>query len=446
MAKDTPASYRSLVIYEIYVRNHGPHGNFGDVEADLPRIRSMGVDVAWFMPIHPIGKINRKGSQGSPYSIADYREINPEYGTKADFKRLIDTAHRLGLKVMIDVVYNHTAHDSTLVKQHPDWFHQDDEGHPVTTVPDWADVIDLRYPNAELSAYLIDCLKNWAEFGVDGFRCDVASIVPVDFWMAARGAVAQVKPGVIWLAESVHADFIAGRRRNGLLAQSDCEVFQAFDLEYDYEIWPIWQAAVVDPAKLARYTDLVKFQEVIYPANYVKMRCVENHDNARIMRLAPSQSQALAWTAFQAFNKGAFLIYGGQESGATHTPSLFEFDKVDWGSYAWQPFLTRLAKLKKDPAMIGGNFYLLENKPTLQAAWMTEAGGLYGIFNTAKIGGEAAVQLPDGTYTNLLDDLPVMVKHGRMAIPQSAAVVRCAPNKHLSALQSDFYEFRLAPE
>jgi len=174
MATDTPASYRSLVIYEIYVRNHGPNGNFADVEADLPRIRSMGVDVAWFMPIHPIGQVERKGSRGSPYSIADYREINPEYGTKADFKHLIETAHGLGLKVMIDVVYNHTAHDSTLVKQHPDWFHQDAEGHAVTTVPDWADVIDLRHPNTELSDYLIDCLKDWAEFGVDGFlRCGV---------------------------------------------------------------------------------------------------------------------------------------------------------------------------------------------------------------------------------------------------------------------------------
>jgi hypothetical protein len=446
MAKDTPASYRSLVIYEIYVRNHGPHGNFADVEADLPRIRSMGVDVAWFMPIHPIGKLNRKGSQGSPYSIADYREINPEYGTKADFKHLIETAHGLGLKVMIDVVYNHTAHDSSLVKQHPDWFHQDGEGHPVTTVPAWADVIDLRHPNPELSAYLIDCLKDWAEFGVDGFRCDVASIVPVDFWIEARGAVERVKPGVIWLAESVHADFVAGRRRNGLLAQSDSEVFQAFDLEYDYEIWPIWQAAVVDPARLARYTDLVKFQEVIYPANYVKMRCVENHDNARIMRLAPSQSQALAWTAFEAFNKGAFLIYGGQESGATHTPSLFEFDKVEWGSYPLQPFLTRLAMLKKDPILMGGIFYILENKQALQAAWMDEAGGLYGIFNTARMDGKIAVQLPDGTYTNLLDDQPVVVMNGQMAIPQNAAIVRCAPIKNLRVLQSDFYEFRLAPE
>ena len=442
MAKDTPTAYRSLVIYEIYVRNHGPHGNFADVEADLPRIRSMGVDVAWLMPIHPIGKINRKGSQGSPYSIADYREVNPEYGTKADFKHLIETAHQLGLKVMIDVVYNHTAHDSVLVDLHPDWFHQDANGHPVTTVPAWADVIDLQHLNPELSAYLIDCLKDWVEFGVDGFRCDVASIVPVDFWMEARREVARVKPGVIWLAESVHADFVVSRRRNGLLANSDSEVFQAFDLEYDYEIWPVWQAAVVRQAALPRYTDLVRFQEVIYPANYVKMHCVENHDNLRIMRLAPSQAQALCWTAFQAFNKGAFLIYGGQESGATHTPSLFESDKVEWGDYSLQPFLTRLARMKKEPALMTGNFYFLANEPALQAAWMAEAGGLYGIFNTGKNEGDVAVQLPDGDYPNLLDDQQVSVRGGLLAIPASAAILRCPSIKNLRILPSDFYEFR----
>ena len=115
MAHDTLPSCRNLVIYEIYVRNHGPHGTFVDVEADLPRIRAMGVDVIWFMPIHPIGQLDKKGGLGCPYSIADYREVNPEYGTRDDFARLIERAHGLGLKVMIDVVYNHTAHDSVLV-------------------------------------------------------------------------------------------------------------------------------------------------------------------------------------------------------------------------------------------------------------------------------------------------------------------------------------------
>jgi glycosidase len=119
MAIDTPPNSRNLVIYEIYVRNHGPNGNFADVAADLARIRDLGVDYIWFMPIHPIGAVQRKGGLGSPYSIRDYREVNPEYGSKEEFRQLCQYAHALGLKVMIDVVYNHTAHDSDLVQQHP---------------------------------------------------------------------------------------------------------------------------------------------------------------------------------------------------------------------------------------------------------------------------------------------------------------------------------------
>ncbi|MEE8392091.1 MAG: alpha-amylase family glycosyl hydrolase [Anaerolineae bacterium] len=245
MAQDTSKHYRNLILYEIYVRNHGPNGTFADVEADLPRIQAMGVDVAWFMPIHPIGKVNKKGSLGCPYSIADYGEVNPEYGTKADFSRLIERAHALGLKVMIDVVYNHTAHDSVLVRDHPDWFHQDAHGTPVTTVPEWSDVIDLKHPNPALTDYFIETLQMWVEFGVDGFRCDVASLLPLDFWLRARASVAEIKPGVIWLAESVHAGWVAERRAAGLPMLSDCELYRAFDLTYDHDIWPIWQAAVV---------------------------------------------------------------------------------------------------------------------------------------------------------------------------------------------------------
>ena len=110
MAIDTPSSYRNLVIYEIYVRNHGAHGNFNDIETDLPRLHTLGVDVLWFMPIHPIGELNKKGSLGCPYSVRDYRQVNPEYGTKEDFRQLVWQVHEHGMKVMIDVVFNHTSH------------------------------------------------------------------------------------------------------------------------------------------------------------------------------------------------------------------------------------------------------------------------------------------------------------------------------------------------
>jgi glycosidase len=297
MAPQTPLDYRTLVIYEAYVRNHGPNGTFADLESDLERIRSMGVDILWLMPIHPIGQVKRKGPLGSPYSIVDYSAVNPEYGTRADFLRLVERAYALGFKVMIDVVYNHTAVDSVYVNDHPDWYHQDASGQPYTTVPAWSDVIDLNHPNPGLWDYLTETLVEWAKAGVDGFRCDVASLVPVEFWLKARQAVEAVKPGVIWLAESVHAGFVEGRRDAGLPAASDSELYAAFDLTYDYDIWPIYQAAVVGEAPVGRYLEMLRFQDAIYPANYVKMRCVENHDLARIQRLAPSMQQAMAWTA-----------------------------------------------------------------------------------------------------------------------------------------------------
>lgn len=424
MAADIPISSRNLVIYEIYVRNHGLNGTFADVEVDLERIRSMNVDVIWFMPIHPIGKINRKGILGSPYSISNYCEVNPEYGTKEDFFRLIQKAHALGMKVMIDVVYNHTAHDSNLVAEHPDWYHQNAAGQPVTTVPAWADVIDLRYPNPELEDYLIETLAGWVKMGVDGFRCDVASLVPVDFWTRARARIADINPDTIWLAESVHAGFVGARRDAGLSAYADAEIFRAFDLAYDYDIWPMWQAAVTGQAPVSRYLELVRLQNCIYPANAVKMRCVENHDQARIMALAPSREQALAWTAFQAFNKGAFLIYGGQESAMVHTPSLFVEDKVIWGDYSLQPFLTLLAKLKKEPALISGVFTIPAAEPAIVATWEAPGDCLLGIFNVNRKRGAMAVPLVDGEYPDLLNGGFVSVVDGKVSIPDAAAVLR----------------------
>ena len=444
MAKDTPLSYRNLVIYEVYVRNHGPHGTFADVEADLERIRSMGVDFVWFMPIHPIGKIARKGTQGSPYSITDYREVNPEYGSKADFARLIEKAHALGLRIMIDVVYNHTAHDSILVQEHPEWFHQDETGKPVTTVPDWSDVIDLKHPNEGLSTYLIDSLKMWVQLGVDGFRCDVASLLPETFWTQARAEVAIIKPGVVWLAESVHAGFVAYRRTHGLDTLSDSEVYHGFDLTYDYDIWPIWQAAVTGKVPVSRYLEMVRFQDSIYPNNYVKMRYVENHDQARIMGIAPSPEQALAWTAFEAFNKGAFLIYAGQEAGAAHTPSLFEIDRVEWNHYPLQKYLTDLVRLKKDPIIANGIFTLLSADSAITAAWDAAGDGLYGVFNTQKSVGEVNVPLADGTYTDLLSGSIVNVQKGKITIPESAVILRYHQAISLQPFFSDLLDTNIS--
>jgi glycosidase len=444
MATDTPSNFRNLVFYEIYVRNHGVSGTFADVEKDLPRLHTLGVDVLWFMPIHPIGEVDKKGSLGCPYSVRDYREVNPEYGTKEDFRRLVKVVHERGMKVMMDVVFNHSAHDAVMLKTHPEFFHQAEDGTPVTRVPEWSDVIDLKYPNPELSDTLIETLLGWVELGVDGFRCDVASLVPLEFWQRARNEVAKVKPGVLWLAESVHASFVGSRRSNGLTGLSDGELYAAFDFTYDYDIWPIWQLAVQGKVPVRRYIEMLRYQECIYPETYIKLRCVENHDQARIMRLAPSRAQAMAWTAFEAFNRGPFLIYGGQESGTKHTPSLFDIDKVDWGDYSLQPFITRLTKLKKDPAQVEGKFVVIQADPAIQAVWEYPEKNLYGLFNTSGKSGFIMVSLPDGTYRDILNDGQVTVRGGKMMLPEAAAIVRYPQKVILRPAYSELLDYTVS--
>lgn len=442
MANDTQKLLRNLVIYEIYVRNHGPNGKFSDIDTDLERIKELGVDFIWFMPIHPIGKLNKKGSLGCPYSISDYREINPEYGTKEDFLNLIRHAHDLGLKVMIDVVFNHTSHDSVLVKAHPDWYHQDASGKPITTVPEWSDVIDLKHPNKALEDYLIDTLKMWAEFGVDGFRCDVASLLPEEFWVRARDEVARQKQATIWLAESVHAGFIEFRHNQDLTGITDSQIYRAFDIAYDYDVYSIWQAVVKDRQPVSRYIEMLRFQNAIYPENFIKLRYVENHDQERIMNFAPSREQALAWTAFSAFNCGAFLIYGGQESATMKTPSLFDIDKVQWGKYELKDFLTILAQLKKDPAQKEGRLVFTQAEPAIVAVWEKEGGNLLGVFNVSKKSGSVTVPLPDGEYVNELDQKSVTISNGQMDIPPIAVILRAAKlSGKIKSLYSDLLDY-----
>jgi len=422
------ASLRNLILYEIYVRNHGPNGSFCDVTNDLDRIKSMGVDIIWLMPIHPIGEKNKKGTLGCPYSIQDYKKVNPEYGSLEDFQNLIATAHNKGLKVMIDVVFNHTAHDSVLVHEHPEYFHQDEHGQPITTVPVWSDVIDLKHPNEALKNYLIESLCYWVEMGVDGFRCDVASIIPLSFWVDAKVQVEAINPNFIWLAESVETGWVIDRRRNGLTAHSDTELYQAFDLTYDYDIWAIWKAVVTGNLPILRFLEMVEFQKGIYPDDYIKMRCVENHDNARIMAYAPNETSAKAWTALEVFLPGAFLIYGGQESAAIKTPSLFEIDKIFWGDYSLQDWLTKLFQIKKSTIFITGNHTFLSSEPVVQSIWIDENIALYGLFNVNNVKDPISCQLPDGIYKDLISHKEFEVVNQELDLRGfSAAIFEVSP-------------------
>lgn len=253
---------RNMTIYSIFVRNHG--GTFAAVEKDIPRIRALGADVVWLLPIHPIGQKARKGTLGSPYAIADYRAVNPEYGTMEDFRHLADTVHRSGMKLMIDVVYNHTSPDSWLAQHHPEWFYHKPDGSFGNRIGEWSDIIDLDYGNPGLWDYQIETLKSWAEI-VDGFRCDVAPLVPLDFWLRARREVETVRPDCLWLAESVEPEFIRDNRNRGMVSHSDGELYQAFDLCYDYDIYGDFLSYVQGKTELTDYVRALERQESIYP-------------------------------------------------------------------------------------------------------------------------------------------------------------------------------------
>ena len=186
----------------------------------------------------------------------------------------------MGRKCIIDVVYNHTSPDSWLALNHPEWFYHRPDGSFGNHIGDWTDVIDLDYSHPELWDYQIETLKYWAGM-VDGFRCDVAPLVPLDFWLRAREEVEKVRPGCLWLAESVEPLFISFTRANGIPTCSDSEMYRAFDICYDYDVFPCFKEYLDGTVPLSQYAQAVTRQEYTYPDNYVKLRFLENHDNPR---------------------------------------------------------------------------------------------------------------------------------------------------------------------
>ena len=313
MARDTQTQLRNEMIYSVFVRNYSEAGNFAGVTADLHRIKDLGTDILWLLPINPIGEVNRKGSLGSPYAIKDYRKINPEYGTLDDFKALTTKAHELGMRVMMDIVYNHTSPDSVLATEHPEWFYHDAEGQLTNKVGDWSDVKDLDYGHHDLWQYQIDTLLYWRQF-VDGYRCDVAPLVPLDFWLEARQQVNAKYPGTLWLAESAGSGFIQELRSQGYTGLSDSELYQAFDMTYDYDVFSDFKDYWQGRRTVDQYVDLLQRQDATFPGNYVKMRFLENHDNARMMSLMHSESEAVNALTWIFMQRGIPLIYNGTGS------------------------------------------------------------------------------------------------------------------------------------
>ncbi len=333
---------KDAVIYEIFPRNYSQKGDFNAIASDLDRLQKLGVTVLWLMPIHPIGQLKKKGTIGSPYAVRDYYAINPDYGTADDLKRLVVESHRRGMKVIIDIVANHTSWDSVMMKT-KGFYTTNEKGEIVPPVPDWADVADLNYDNPELRKYMIEMLKYWVrDFDLDGFRCDVAGFVPTDFWERAREEVDKIKSDTIWLAEWESPDLLV----------------KAFDLDYSWENHAALTQVLQNGAPAWMIRKTWEEQHAKFPKGALRMRFSDNHDEKRaIARFGEKGAMAVQALAFTL--DGVPMLYNGMEAGDTTEsgfPALFEKMPIFWDASVRRPefpkFYGSMIDLRKNSAAI----------------------------------------------------------------------------------------------
>jgi glycosidase len=356
------------VIYEVNVRQFSEAGTFNAFSEHLPRLRELGVDVLWFMPIHPISEVNRKGSLGSYYAVADYKKVNPEFGTDQDFKTLVNKAQSMGFSVILDWVANHTGWDNPWIFQNPEWYTKGSDGeitYPLGT--DWTDVADLDYSNYEMRMAMIDSMKYWVtEFNIDGFRADVAGEVPTDFWEAARVELEKEKK-LFMLAED---------GSNFLLLQN------AFDANYGWNLLTLMNSLARQSSDAGSFRRNLKSQLIEYRPGGFPMNFITNHDenswNGTEYERMGDMVKAMSALYFTV--PGMPLIYNGQEIGLNRRLAFFEKDQIDWVESEMTPFYQRLIELKKKhPALWNGkaggsfDFYLTNNDKVI--AFVRESQG-----------------------------------------------------------------------
>ena len=344
LAKE-PEWTKDATIYEVNLRQYSKEGSINAFAKDLPRLKKLGVDILWFMPIHPIGLEERKGSLGSYYSIKDYKDVNPEFGNLADFKKLVKDCHEMGFKVILDWVANHSSRDIDWIEKHPDWYNRDADGKIIAPY-DWTDVADLNYNNQEMREAMIDALTFWIkDCDIDGYRCDVAGEVPLDFWEEARIEMDKIKP--IWmLAENADQTYLMN---------------SAFNANYGWPFHHIMNEIAEGHESAEAVMDYFDEIEMKYPKGSYPMQFITNHDENSWAgtveeRLGASQS-AMAVLSFTV--PGIPLIYSGQEVGMKKRLKFFEKDPIDWSDKSLIPFYSKLNEMKAD-------------NPSL---WNGEAGG-----------------------------------------------------------------------
>lgn len=336
---------KDAVIYEVNVRQYTQEGTFRAFSEHLQTLKDMGINTLWFMPIHPISETKRSGTLGSYYSITDYREVNPEFGTAEDFKALVDQAHEMGFKVMLDWVANHTGWDCAWIKEHPDWYTQDENGRIIDPAGmGWPDVADLNYDNMDMREEMIACMKYWVEeYDVDGFRCDFAYGVPQDFWETARKELETIKPLLMLAEDDLNLDLLD----------------YAFDMNYNLGLYDTLVAVAKDTKNAGRIKTYIpsKFPDGTYTMNFL-----DNHDKNSYERTIMGGIGKDALPAMFSLIytiPGTPMIYTGNEIGLDHAIAFMEKDTIDWDSsdVDYRPLLAELAAIRSgNAALHSGNY------------------------------------------------------------------------------------------
>jgi glycosidase len=336
-----PAFLASSNLYEVNLRQYSAEGSIKAFMKHLPRLKDMGVEILWMMPIHPIGVKNRKGSLGSYYSIKDFEDVNPEFGTRADFKALVTAAHEMGMKVILDWVANHAAWDNVWTLSNPDFFERDSEGN-FRPPYDWDDVIQINHHNPAEQQAMINAMKYWVTgFDIDGFRADLAHLTPLPFWINARTQITPLKKDLIWLAETEEIDY-----------------HKAFDISFGWKWMHDTEDYCHSRKPFEALIETLRYYDTGFPHNALHMYFTSNHDenswNGTSFEKYNGYVKALS--VFNATWHGIPLIYSGEELPLTKRLDFFDKDPIDWkGDVELHDFYKTLLGLRyKSKAIAAG--------------------------------------------------------------------------------------------
>ena len=357
-AKPAPQWSVNAMIYEVNIRQYTPEGTFNAFAKHLPRLKEMGVDILWMMPVFPIGELNRKGGLGSYYSIRDYKSVNPKFGTMAEFDALVYKAHELGMHVILDWVANHTSFDHTWTKDHPEWYNRDEKGNILVPadnegkLTDWTDVADLDYRNKDMRQEMIDDMLFWVkDHNIDGFRCDVAGFVPLEFWHDAKFQLD--KAGQYFM-----------------LAEDESPGFHenAFHMSYGWALHHKMIDVAKDKAPASAITKLVLEDRKKFPKEAYRMLFIDNHDENSWKGTIRSRfgKGYMTFAVLTYTLPGMPLMYSGQEATLDKSLRFFEKDTIDFKNFPLQQFYAKLNGLKHDQTALsngdaGGSFKVLTN-------------------------------------------------------------------------------------